>query len=186
MHRKHRDQHFDGERGGEKSREQSDDETDAADGFEEHRRIGKSERRLETVLRHDVSGNRRGADLELAPDMHDENDADDNAYQRVRDIAPVAVKPGKPRIDQLCLTSCSHVSPLRWTRHMSRRHWRRQVYNTHPAVELFFCRAVAARKNHPGSVGTNSLACGTGTPSIRQRSFLIWTRPSATSLSAIG
>src|SRR5262249_36304680 len=44
--------HLDRQRGGEESREQADDDTDRADGLQEHRRIGESARRLETVLGH--------------------------------------------------------------------------------------------------------------------------------------
>src|SRR5690242_10190800 len=88
MHHKHRDEHFDRERSCEEAGEQADDEAGAADRFQEHRRVGKSDRWLETVFCHRVGRDRCGTGFELAGDMHDKDNADNNTHQRVGDIVP--------------------------------------------------------------------------------------------------
>src|SRR5215475_9334715 len=182
---KQRDQHFDCQRRRKKAREQADDKANPTDRFKEHRCISKSQRGLESVLRHGIGRDCARANFELAPYVHHHDHADHNAHQRVGNIAPGLVKRPQLRIEKFCLASASHGLPLVAcaTRVAAPSN---QVYITTGGNEFILCAFAARKKIQVTSSGTRSVPSATGMPSIRQRPFSTLTRPSATSCKANG
>src|SRR5262245_33527564 len=172
---KQRDQHFDCQRRCKKTREQANDQANPTDRFKEHRCIRKSQRGLESVLRHGIGRDCARANFELAPYVHHHYHAHDNAHERVRNIAPGSVKRCQLRIEKFCLASASHGLPLVACATISPR-----------ARVNLFCALLQREKIQLTSFGTRFVPSGTGTPSIRQRPFSTLTLPSATTFKAWG
>src|SRR5262245_25679376 len=182
---KQRDQHFDCQRRRKKAREQADDKANPTDRFKEHRCISKSQRGLESVLRHGIGRDCARANFELAPYVHHHDHADHNAHQRVGNIAPGLVKRPQLRIEKFCLASASHCLPSLLVPLV----WRlRRTKSISPRVGMnSFCALLQREKKiQVTSSGTRSVPSATGMPSIRQRPFSTLTRPSATSCKANG
>ncbi len=182
MHREQRNQHFDCQRGREEAREQTDDETGAADQFQKHDEVGKNQSRLDAVLGEDIGSHGRGPNFELAHHMHQKHDADDDAHERRGNRHHRLVKSGEPRKDQFRPTSSHDVSLL-----VQRAATLAEpLLLTTPHNVSYSIRCAAALQDQLDSLGTSVPTSGTATPSIRQRPFSTRTRPSATSLSASG